>query len=699
MQGDSMSRFSRLMPLGLILALASNHASGQQATNADSSFDGAMSILETLSGRPGSEPETEARGMRVLYRLLGLPAQERYTILRDWTFSTGEQGLLRHYTAFIHEQVPPPEFQQASPAPIVTDPLISTLTMLVDAARDCGQLESLSSDILELNSDSEPSRLLQLMVDVERNADDIRPRLLQQVKATEDLRQAGGRNWSERLLSAVLFRSAVRHRETYDLAMRLHAALLTASKRSADFITIVWLYQVGAEAANEGLNSPALRPSADPGLKHWAAVDLSTAANNQKFGGVSWWLATGDRMGHVSSPYVDHLVLAYPLTGSFEIQCESFNGLWSEANVGFGGFMFEPWNQGSSTNATYSINQHDGVGGPKPQQYLDQFNPITIRVNPNRLQAFGIDSELLYDGPPASTTSPFLLLRTTWLSAFRNLRIIGQPVIPRSIPLIAGQDMGGWITSFYNETQPPILTGLSVNAQRAPRVEHWSDGESPYDWEAREGELRGRRRFEAIASGRSDFLHGESWAYHHRPLKDAERVKYEFFYQPGFDPIEVHPTLGRIAFLLEPEGVKLHWLTSNREHVEADAFAATDNAIEEPENRRGPTPISLKANDWNSVVVEIRDGRMWLDLNGTLIYSRPHPTEADSRFGLYRDAQRCSSRVREATLSGDWPEWSTEMGSKLLERRVPLFPGEAARLRAILGSRLTAVGLAGQPEE
>jgi hypothetical protein len=39
------------------------------------------------------------------------------------------------------------------------------------------------------------------------------------------------------------------------------------------------------------------------------------------------------------------------------------------------------------------------------------------------------------------------------------------------------------------------------------------------------------------------------------------------------------------------------------------------------------------------------------------------------------------------------------MGSKLLERRVPLFPGEAARLRAILGSRLTAVGLAGQPEE
>ena len=36
-------------------------------------------------------------------------------------------------------------------------------------------------------------------------------------------------------------------------------------------------------------------------------------------------------------------------------------------------------------------------------------------------------------------------------------------------------------------------------------------------------------------------------------------IEYEFFYDP--DKAMVHPMLDRFTFLLEPEGVKLHWLT------------------------------------------------------------------------------------------------------------------------------------------
>ena len=77
--------------------------------------------------------------------------------------------------------------------------------------------------------------------------------------------------------------------------------------------------------------------------------------------------------------------------------------------------------------------------------------------------------------------------------------------------------------------------------------------EPVYDWQAKDGEILGRKLERA-----GDKPVPSKLAYF-RPLRPGETLRYEFFHEPG--KTHVHPSLGRLAFLLEPDGVKLHWLT------------------------------------------------------------------------------------------------------------------------------------------
>ncbi|MEK6262503.1 MAG: DUF1583 domain-containing protein [Planctomycetota bacterium] len=613
-------------------------------------LEGLGRVADAPEYKKHNSPQSEAAG-RLLFRLQALPAAERYALLKSWTWPTKDRETVRHFIAFLPEAPPPAVFLREA-LPPVDDPLVSTLTLLVDAARDSGKLDELARELEPLvNDDTEGAQLLsQLIEQVRGAAATVRPSL-----------------------SALL--------EPGELERQLQIA-----KGSADFAMIVWLYRAKALAAIAGTDGASLKPSADPGLKHWTPVDLTSVANGNLWGAASWWVALDDRIGHVCSPYVDQLVFAYPLTGTFEISCDAFNDWWSEGNVGFGGLVFEAWNQGGA-NQVYPVNHHEILHGPNPAERLNQFNPVTLKVQPDHLKVMGINQVLFEDSSP-SKTSPFLVFRTTWLSAFLKPRITGHPVIPREVALLSGDRMDGWVSSFYNESQPPALT---VRQQQPGRpVATRSDDPNAYDWSTAEGVLHGRRFPDVKAPHRqSGFLHGESWVYYHRPVHSGERIRYEFFYKPGDEGVEVHPTLDRLAFLLRPEGVKLHWLTTNRSTDAAGAWIATDNVAEETVNRRGPSPLPLKINDWNTAGIEIRNGRVRIELNGQLVYERPLEPAWGSRFGLYHDRTKTASRVRNVVLSGDWPEWSPKLAENILERTAPLAPADVEAIKTILTPRLT----------
>lgn len=174
-----------------------------------------------------------------------------------------------------------------------------------------------------------------------------------------------------------------------------------------------------------------------------------------------------------------------------------------------------------------------------------------------------------------------------------------------------------------------------------------------------------------------------------RPLLDGESISYEFRYEAG--ETEVHPALGRIAFLIEPGGVRLHWLTDGQ--LEWTGLSG-DNAIVEPLNRRGPSPLPLKAGEWNRLTISLKNGRAMLALNNELIYQRRMESQGDCRFGLFRH-RGSAVQVRDVVMTGDWPE--TIPAEVLAELTEPVAsdptPGELAALNDVFGEELLSMNV------
>ena len=199
-----------------------------------------------------------------------------------------------------------------------------------------------------------------------------------------------------------------------------------------------------------------------------------------------------------------------------------------------------------------------------------------------------------------------------------------------------GKVLRGWHAAYYGGQMPSPLP---------------SDGdpvsvpEDAYDWFITDGVIHGTR-------GEHDpSAQAQSRLYYIRPLQDGESISYEFQYDPG--RYLVHPTMGRLTFLMEPEGVRLHWLTDgDREWT----GLPEDNAVTEPLNRRGSKPLPLKSGDWNGVTILLKDDTLTLSLNDATIYQRPLEPENRRTFGFYHDRNRSAVLARNVVIRGDWPE-------------------------------------------
>jgi hypothetical protein len=200
-----------------------------------------------------------------------------------------------------------------------------------------------------------------------------------------------------------------------------------------------------------------------------------------------------------------------------------------------------------------------------------------------------------------------------------------------------GESRGLWLTHDDHILQ---LSGARSNALffRYPLT-----GEFAFSCEAQQG---GSNLTDGgLAYGGLQFLaHG---GRQDLTVHDADTWQYE----PG--EAEVHPTLGRLAFLIEPDGVRLHWLTDGEREWTG---LSVDNTIIEPFNRRGPKPLPLKTGDWNRVTIALAHDRVTLSLNAATIYQQPLESDIDPQFGLYHDRRASAVRVRNVVMTGDWPE-------------------------------------------
>src|SRR5262249_24471871 len=111
--------------------------------------------------------------------------------------------------------------------------------------------------------------------------------------------------------------------------------------------------------------------------------------------------------------------------------------------------------------------------------------------------------------------------------------------------------------------------------------------------------------------------------------------------------------MDRLAFLLDPGGVKVHWLT-DAQHDRTGL--APDNVTIEKDPRKGPEKLPLKPDAWNALKLALKGDTVTLTLNDTVIYERPLQRTNGRISGLFHSADASEVRVRNVVFKGDWPK-------------------------------------------
>jgi hypothetical protein len=365
----------------------------------------------------------------------------------------------------------------------------------------------------------------------------------------------------------------------------------------------------------------------------------------------SVWFAQEGYVTHAWSDAASYLLFDTPLAGTFEFSVDTYTGFSASGHAGYGGVVFEP-NMGTGT--VWPVGRSEMITRRAEGVRPEEFNRLTLQVSPGKVRCL-VNGTLFYEDTDPPPISPWVMLVSGTpgrRAVYRNFSLTGKPEVPAEVKLTSGDYLDGWVVQPYPGVVPQRLTPKEPDkdeqqqqGRRFFNQQEEADKKDPvYDWQSKGGEILGRKLDRATERAVPDRL-----AYF-RPLRPGETLKYEFFYEPG--KTTVHPSLGKLAFLLEPDGVKLHWLADRV--VDDWTGLAADNAVAAPGGAKGPLP--LKAGDWNTVTVQTTKDALKVDLNGTTVYQAKLSADADRQFGLFHYRDRTSVRVRNVVLTGTWPK-------------------------------------------
>ena len=656
-----------------------------------------LEALARFSDAPsrGSDVQSTVLIWRQARQLLALPAAERYELLRDWTLPTDDRRTLRLVGSFSGGQQVPTAFLPAAERQGLRLPNfepISNFTLLVESAAQAGRLAELSAAIGPLVAEKLPGAegLAALVEMAQRDFAAARPRLdairaALQAQAREeqaDANRPGGRqeikpvSWSDYLAAHV----ALKTPQVAGKGRLLMNQVAIAARRSSNSdLQVHAAYDLARfQAAQVGIND--LRSLESGQLALWQPSNSAVAADHSQVPRV--WVAHESLLAHVTGSGGDQLFLKTPLAGEFQLSCDAWFANPSPGGVGFAGLSLLHQYRGVYMSAA---SGHEVVNKSPPAIRMEGWNRIELRVAPERVQ-YLLNGHPIYDEAAPSGTSPWVYLAAPSGSQFKvkNVRIHGQPVVPREVRLVDGERFDGWSAATFGERLPKRLT----KDEPRPDYEYYDpfDGgsarqrEPAPDWTAKGGELLGRADPLAAADAQSRLDY-------HRPLQDGDRIRYEFFYEPGLT--HVHPALGRMAFLLTEEGVRLHWMSLTDETAGEPISIDPRNLLDDAEARRGPDKLPLKPNEWNQVELALTGDEVSLSLGGVEILRRAVEPTSDRRFGLFRYKSQTTARVRNVVLTGNWPaELSSAEQADLLVPATAATPSEQLARHKIIGEEI-----------
>jgi hypothetical protein len=652
-------RWPESVPDDLGASLASAPATAETARRANYELIG-----EPILGRGADE---------VLSRAAGLEPGPRYESLAAWVVPGPDhpvfrlQGVFSPTTPVAGPGTPPERLKGKATRVLLGGEVRAPALELVEAAQRAGKLDDLAARVASAEANDPLSRrgkqALEVLIAIARDDDEAAGAALGRLKPLLEampLEPTEWGRWPE-------FVAATRAIPRPPLRGRALALLdVMAAQAQKVGVGRIWENQVkNLRARGRLLAAAELDPSpfeVPPELPHWASVVQTRAETRGGGAPRPAWIDRDGALTHHPGHALDMLYLDVPLRGDFQLDCELTGFGWRELRISYGGLMVGPkYDLKHVIRAHYGRNLPDVAVTP-PLEKLGEWYRYRLVVKGGSMTSFVNDRQVFQATLPAGN-DPWLALYCEGhlTGGVRNLKISGSPTVPRSLTLAALPDLTGWRPDEYGES----VTGDNPN------------------WEKRGDEIVGRRlgasgaRFLSAPTPPSqggDATRGsyqESVLRYHRPLLEDGELTYEFYYEPG--EVMVHPAIDRLALILEPDGIKRHWLTDAQ--YERTGLAP-DNASVEPECRRGPAKLPLRPKSWNRATLSLAGDRIRLSLNDETIYERTLEPTNQRTFGLFHFAGETEVRVRNVTYRGEWP---AALPSGLLEQAPPSETGRPSK--------------------
>lgn len=585
----------------------------------------------------------------VLMEMMDQDPAKVYQVLSDWTLPTPTRKLVRFDLVFnrpfdIPELFLPTEQQNKPHHNEVLS--FSTFEMLANAAQRCGRLDELLDRTKAIVADDvRHSKFLYVYLLIKKGDDAAAMPLLKEIISSFDSRRKKNQRESREFkLEYDLAAAAIARPELGTLGKEY-------ARRVYDGIRSVYFFDARApmdatmaQLAVSELGLPEYRLGQSPNLAFWGMCPIVVGQVHEVAVPVTW-IPNGDSLLQFGGSGEEFLASSFPIEGNFDFTIDTINQSYSEGAVGYAGLLVVP--DVTSRTQIRAVDSHESIGRPDVFERRGEFNRITVRHLDGKLQ-FLVNGQLQYE-EPAGRQSPWLTLRSTRTlrAYFRNPRLSGKPVIPREVSLVDGNRLDGWVVNHFGENQPRrrLLAEPMTDDERNGGYNSRNNEPAIYDWEARDGELTGTRRTDKG-------IKAQSRIYYFRPMSDGETVRYEFLYEPG--KTEIHPTFGNVAYLLSSNDVKLHWL--NRRDWDFEIFGVDPaNMVDDPSATKHSDSLPFKINDWNSMEVAFKGGKVNFTLNGKPIYERQVQPADPTTFGFFRYKDVVESQVRNIKLSGNWP--------------------------------------------
>ncbi|MDR3638922.1 MAG: DUF1583 domain-containing protein [Isosphaeraceae bacterium] len=571
------------------------------------------------------------------------PAAERYERLKAWTMPAPNRQSIRLLASLVPLDVPPAPFG-SFPTSAFDDGVVSTAGMLIAAAREADKIDELAREAQALaDRRLENAEPLLILAQIARELSPaMKPRInarVAQLKEMLDKRQAGPVRWSD----VLVLRACLRDRALWHHpAEELTGLLVREAQNNQNWAFLALLrrgWSLNQVVRSGGSSTLA---SSEPGLTHWHAATMASA--EQHAGGFppAWWAESEGYIRHITGQGDQSLLFDLPLTGTFEFSVDAWNGGWAEGHAGYGGLVFEPNNQGVSSGV-FPFGRSERVNLPSHFIAGDEFNRLTVQVEPGEVR-YLVNGHLFYRDTDPSPTAPWLTIFCSRerQSTFRNPTVTGSPTIPREVALSHGDRLEGWSAAFFGQSQPPRRSLSEGDPKR--EVVASEAVLDQYDWSSRDGVIQCRRTEPGTGNQAV-----ESRLYYVRPLREGDSLSYEFYYEPG--AVMVHPALDRLTFLLEPEGVRLHWITDGENEWTG---LKPGNSVEDASLRQGTDKLPLKARAWNAAKVAIVKGSVVVSLNGVEVARRALEPSNSRQFGFFHFRDRTAAQARNVVLTGSW---------------------------------------------